>query len=141
MPVRPQTAGELVRDAIEHDAAVRLGLVRGLVNHRALARRIQAEARSDVSFDALLSAIRRYPLGGISERRTAIARLIQKLSLKNRITVLSLKNNGETQKAISRFSDEVSYASGETFRVVSTMDFVSITLDSKTADRFESHLP
>ena len=141
MPNEAQSAGELVRNAIERDPVVRLGLARGLVNHRALARAIQGEADADTSFDALLSAIRRYPLQKTYEKRERVGKMIQKLALKNKVAVLSLKNDSDTQRAIARFSEEVNYSSGETFRVISGTDYVSVTLDTKNADRFETHLP
>ena len=141
MPNEAQSAGELARNAIERDPVVRFGLARGLVNHRALARAIQAEAPADVSFDALLSAIRRYPLQRTHERRGRAGRMITKLAMKNKVAVLSLKNGGETQKAIARFSEEVNYSAGETFRVISSMDYVSVTLDVKNAERLEPRLP
>jgi len=141
MPNEAQSAGELVRNAIERDPVVRFGLARGLVNHRALARAIQAEAPADVSFDALLSAIRRYPLQRTHEKRGRAGRMILKLAMKNKVAVLSLKNDGETQKTIARFSEEVNYSAGETFRVISSMDYVSVTLDAKNADRFEIRVP
>ena len=128
----------MVREAIERDGIVRNGLVRGLINHRALARSIQEGAESDTSFDAILGAIRRYPLGRLPAKRQTIGRLVLKLSLKNRIAVLSLKNEREVQVVIAKFSEQVNYANGETFRVVSSMDAVSVTLDSKNADQLES---
>ena len=137
MPTEAQSAGDQVRNAVERDSVVRLGLARGLVNHRALARAIQARARSD----ALLSAIRRYPIQRAYEKRERAGSLVSKLALKNRISVLSLKNDNETQKTIARFSEEVNYSAGQTFRVVSSMDYVSVTLDAKNADRLESRLP
>ena len=141
MPSETQPAVELVRNTIERDPVVRFGLARGLVNHRALARAIQAETRTDVSFDALLSAIRRYPLRKSTEKRGQVGQMITKLAVKNRVAVLSLRNQSETQSAIARFSEEVNYSGGETFRVVSSMDYVSVTLDTKNADVFETHIP
>jgi len=141
MPNEAQSAGEIVRDAIERDPVIRFGLARGLVNHRALARVIQAEAHTDVSFDALLSAIRRYPTKRSYERREKVGRTILKLVLKNKVTVLSLKNDRETQRAIARFSEEVNYSAGETFRVITALDHVSVTLDTKNADKFETRIP
>jgi hypothetical protein len=141
MPSEAQSAGELVRSTIERDPVVRLGLARGLVNHRALARAIQAEAPANVSFDALLSAIRRYPVQRAHEKREKAGKMILKLALKNKVAVLSLKNDSETQRAIARFSEEVNYSSGETFRVISSMDYVSVTLDTKNADKFETRIP
>jgi hypothetical protein len=53
MSNQPKPAGELVREVIERDGVVRNGLVRGLLNHRALARWIQSSSPTDTSFDAL----------------------------------------------------------------------------------------
>jgi len=61
--------------------------------------------------------------------------------MKNKVTVLSLKNDSETQRTIARFSEEVNYSAGETFRVISSMDYVSVTLDVKNAERLEPRLP
>jgi len=141
MPSQAQSSLDLVRNTIERDPVVRFGLARGLVNHRALARAIQANAQTDVSFDALLSAIRRYPLQRSYEKREQAGKMIVKLAVKNKVGVLSLKNDSETQRAIARFSEEVNYSGGETFRVISSMDYVSVTLDTKNADMFETRIP
>ncbi|MDG6982963.1 MAG: hypothetical protein JRN28_00145 [Nitrososphaerota archaeon] len=141
MPNEAQSAGELVRNTIERDPVVRFGLTRRLVNHRALARTIQAESAADVSFDAILSAIRRYPLRRAYERHEKAGKMISKIGMKNRVVVLSLKNDRETQRAIARFSEEVNYSAGETFRVISSMDYVSVTLDARNSDVFETRLP
>ena len=69
MSNQPKPAGEIVREAIERDGVIRNGLARGLVNHRALARWIQDSSPTEASFDALLSAIRRYPLQHSTARR------------------------------------------------------------------------
>lgn len=135
------SAGELVRKVIERDGVVRNGLARGLVNHRALARWVQESSPAEVSFDAILSAIRRYPIRQASAKRQVHGRMILKLSLKNKVAVVSLKNEREVQKAVARFSEEVNYANGETFRVASSMEAVSVTLDAKNASRFESQVP
>jgi aspartokinase len=140
MPDRTQSPGELVRNAIERDGVVRNGLARGLVNHRALARWIQSTTEG-ASFDAILSAIRRYPINQSLARRQLLGKTVLKLSIKNRVTVLSLKNERDVQKVVARFSEDVNYANGETFRVVSSMEAVSVTLDSKNAGRLESMVP
>jgi hypothetical protein len=141
MSMQTQSAGELVRNTIERDPVVGFGLARGLVNHRALARAMEAEAPAGVSFEALLSAIRRYPLRKNYEKRERVGRMISKLALKNKVAVLSLKNDSDTQRIIARFSDEVNYSAGETFRVISALDYVSVTLDTKNADRLEMRVP
>lgn len=140
MSSHPKPAGELVREVIERDGVVRNGLARGLVNHRALARWIQDSAPTDASFDALLGAIRRYPIQQSTAARQFAGGMILELSLKNKIVVISLRNEKEVQKAIARFSEEVNYANGETFRVVTSMEAVSVTLDSKNAGKLEGRV-
>ena len=135
-----QHASVLVRDVIERDGVIRQSLARGLVNTRALARTIELESGGKVSFDAILSAIRRYPVRESSQKRGDVGRLILKLSLKNRITVLSLRNEAALQREIYQYSESVNYAAGETFRVVTSMDRVSVTMDSKNAEALESRV-
>lgn len=140
MSNQTKSAGELVREAIERDGVVRNGLARGLVNHRALARWVQTSSPTEASFDAILSAIRRYPIRESAAKRQFAGGMILKLSLKNKIAVISLRNEKEVQKTIARFSEDVNYASGETFRVVTSMEAVSVTLDSKNARRLETRV-
>jgi hypothetical protein len=86
-------ASTMVRDVSERDGVVRHGLSRGLINAHALARSIQTANPTAASFDAILSAIRRYPLSEISEERRANARMIHKLTMKNNVTVVSIRNH------------------------------------------------
>ena len=136
--IMTQNASTLVRLTIERDGVVRNGLARGILNTRALARDIEMKANGSVSFDAILSAIRRYPTEEITKNRETVAGRIMKISLKNRIAVISLKNSSDLQKAILRFSAEINLAAGETFRLVTNMDSASVTIDSKNVGRFES---
>jgi len=130
-----------VRETIERDGVVRHGLARGLINARALARSIQRANPRDTSFEAILSAIRRYPIYDISENRLAIAKMILKISMKNNIVVVSLQNQPEAQLAVARFTGEVDYTQGQTFRIVSGTEMVSVTIDSKNVAKLESKVP
>jgi len=136
-----RNASEIVRGTIERDGVVKHGLARGLINVRALARWIQVATPGETSFDAILSAIRRYPIKQSSAKRENIGKMILKLSLKNRIVVVSIRNQPELQLTIARFAGEVNYARGDSFRVVSGMDSVSVTIDSKNLSKLDSKLP
>ena len=136
-----RNASEIVRGTIERDGVVKHGLARGLINVRALARWIQVATPGETSFDAILSAIRRYPIKQSSAKRENIGKMILKLSLKNRIVVVSIRNQPELQLTIARFAGEVNYARGDSFRVVSGMDSVSVTIDSKNFSKLDSKLP
>ena len=135
-----QNATTLVRMAIERDGVLRHALARGIVNTRAVARDIEMKANGAVSFDAVLSAIRRYPVASGTQEHSGPGHTILKLSLKNRITVVSLKNSHELQNTILRFSSEINSASGETFRLVTNMDTASVTIDTRNLERFESFI-
>ncbi len=136
-----QNATTLVRLAIDRDGVLRNALARGIVNTRAVARDIEMQSNGSVSFDAVLSAIRRYPIKSVSQELIKAGHAILKLSLKNRITVISLKNSREIQNTILKFSSEINSASGETFRLVTNMDTASVTIDTKNLERFESFIP
>jgi len=136
-----RTPSEIVRETVERDGVVKHGLARGLINVRALARSIQVATTGEISFDAILSAIRRYPIKQSSAKRTSIGKTILKLSMKNRIVVVSIRNQPELQLMIARFAGEVNYAKGESFRVVSGMESVSVTIDSKNLNKLDSKIP
>ena len=131
-------AATLVRLTIERDGVVRNALSRGIINTRALARDIELKAKGAVSFDAILSAIRRYPILDVAINRKMVGEKIMKISLRNRIVVISMKNSNDLQRAILRFSSEINLAAGETFRLVTNLDSASVTMDSKNLERFES---
>lgn len=132
---------ELVRETIERDGVVRLGLARGLINVRALARSIREEAGAEASLDAILGAIRRYPLPVTAARRREVGKAIAKLSLRNRIAVISVRNKPENLLTIARFAGEAGPERTETFRLVAGPETISVTIDSKHVDRLEAKLP
>lgn len=130
-----------MRETIERDGVVRQGLERGLINVRALARAIREESGGDATLDALLGALRRYPLSATAARRRQVGRAIAKLSLRNRIAVISLRNKPENLLTIARFAGEAGPTRNETFRLVAGPETLSVTLDSKHMDRLEAKLP
>ena len=136
-----RSASEWVRDVVERDGVVRQGLARGLVNVRALAREIQGTARNEVSFDALLGAIHRYPLEERVERRRLAGRAIRKVSLRNRVAILSFRNLPDLRLVIARFVAETSRAKEELLRVSTSPESVSVTFDEARMKELESRVP
>jgi hypothetical protein len=135
-----RTTGEVVREAIERDGSIKIGLARGLINARALARYIQADTHNRYTFEALLSAIRRYPVKQSAESRLKIGKLIRKLSMKNKVSVIVLRNHPELQLILARFAGEIDHLGGETLRMVSTPNVVNVEIDSKNEKRLVSKL-
>lgn len=136
-----RTAADWVREAIERDGVVRHGLSRGIVNVRALAREIQSVAGRDVSFDALLGAIRRYPLEATEQRRERAGQAILKLSLRNRVAILSFRNRADLRPVIARFVGETSRAREEMLRVATSPEAVSVTFDEGRMKQLEVLVP
>jgi len=135
-----RSTGEVVRETIERDGSIRIGLARGLINARALARYIQAETHNRYTFEALLSAIRRYPIKESAESRVKFGKIIRKLSMKNSMSVIVLRNHPELQLVLAKFASEIDHSGGETLRMVSTPNVVVVEIDSKNEKRLASKL-
>ena len=131
-----RSTGEVVREAIERDGSIKIGLARGLINERALARYIQKATHERYTFEALLSAIRRHPIQESTKARTMTGKVIRKIWLKNAISVVLLRNRAELQPVLARFAGELDHAGGDTFRIIATAKAVKLEIDSKSADDF-----
>jgi predicted regulator of amino acid metabolism with ACT domain len=141
MPNSTSSASEIVKEVIEKDGVVRHGLARGIINIRALARFIQNSTRERISFEATVSAIRRYPIERTSDSTQAVGKMMTKLSMKNKMATVALRNQPEIPSDLARFSREVDYARGDTLRIVSGPEVVTLVIDSKNLDKLTSMMP
>ncbi len=136
-----RTTGDLVRDVIERDGVIKEGLARGLINVRAVARYIQRTTHEGASFEALVSAVRRYPVQKSAAEYRDIGRLIRKMTLKNEIVAVTVRSSPEVPSWLAKFSGTVDYGRGETFRVVSGAESVSVVIDSSNLDKLRGVIP
>ena len=136
-----RSTGDLVRDVIERDGVIKEGLARGLINVRALARYIQKTSRDRHSFESLVSAVRRYPVKASAAEYHRIGGLIRKLSLKNEIVAVTVRSSPDVPSWLAKFSGSVDYGRGETFRVVSGAESVSVVIDSHNLDKLKAVIP
>ncbi len=136
-----RSPSEVVKGIIERDGAIKIGLARGLVNARALARYIQISTHNQYSFEALVSAIRRYPIKASSQKYQDAGRLITKLTLKNKIVAVTIRSEPEIPLILAKFSGEIDYGRGETFRVSSGAESISVIIDSKNLDKLVAAIP
>ena len=125
------STGEVVKEFIERDGVIKNGLGRGLINARALARHIQVATHQRYSFEAILSAIRRYPVKSSATKYRDLGKLISKLTLKNKIAVVLVRNSPEIPSLLAKFSGEIDYGRGETLRILSGPESVTVVIDSK----------
>jgi aspartokinase len=138
-PDRPPS--EAVKEIIERDGAIKIGLARGLVNARALARYIQVATHDQYSLEALVSAVRRYPVKASAAKYQDAGRLITKLTLKNKIVAVTIRSAPEIPLILAKFSGEIDYGRGETFRVSSGAESISVVIDSKNLDKLTAAIP
>lgn len=136
-----RSTGDVVREIIERDGVIKDGLARGLINVRALARYIQKATHERHSFEALVSAVRRYPVKASATEYRQIGKLIRKLTLKNEIVAVTVRSSPEVPAMLAKFSGAVDYGRGETFRVVSGAESVSVVIDSHNLDKLKAVLP
>jgi aspartokinase len=136
-----RATGDVVKEFIERDGAIKIGLARGLLNSRALARYIQVATHEKYSFESLVSAIRRYPIKASASRYQDAGRLITKLTLKNNIVAVTIKSSPEIPLILAKFSGEIDYGRGETFRVSSGAESISVVIDSKNLDKLIAAIP
>ncbi len=136
-----RTTGDLVRDVIERDGVIKEGLARGLINVRAVARYIEKTNRQGASFEALVSAVRRYPVKKSASEYREIGKLIRKLTLKNEIVAVTVRSSPDVPSWLATFSRAVDYGRGETFRVVSGAESVSVVIDSHNLPKLKDVIP
>lgn len=141
VPELARNARDQVRDAVERDGVVRHGLARGLMNVRALAREIERQSSDKVTFDAVLGAIRRYPIDVSAERRRKVGAVIRKITLRNHVAVLAFRNRPDLRPAIARFVGESGLATEETLRVATSPEGVSLTFDESRTKELEGRIP
>lgn len=136
-----RNASEAVRAVIERDAVIRNALARRLMNTRALARYIQVATNEKFSFEALVAAIRRYPVKETATKRKATGKLILKLGLKNKIVEVNIQNEPDIPGLLAKFSEEVDYGRGEMLTIVSGVRNSLVVIDSSNLDKFSKIIP
>lgn len=120
---------------------IRDGLARRLVNVRALARYIQIATNEKFSFEALVAAIRRYPVKDAATKRKATGKLILKLGLKNKIVEVIIQNEPNIPVLLAKFSEEVDFVRGETLTIISGVRTALVVIDSSNLDKLIRTIP
>ena len=141
MEESPRHAHDVVKEFIDRDGVIRNGLSRGLVNVRALTRYIQVATREKYSFEALVSAIHRYPTKENADRYQRVGGFIQKMAMKNGIVRVSVLNEPDIPIILARFSEKVDYGRGDTFHLATGIDTVNVLIDSKNREKLLAALP
>lgn len=140
-----------VERIIEKDAAIKKGLARDIVNIRALARFIQTkiwkeaplETKGKASLDAIISAIRRYPLDERTKKFKRVEELTKncKLSMKSNIVDICLKNDTDVKRRLGDIFPLVDFSKGEILRIIVALESIKIIADEKNTDKITNKFP
>lgn len=141
MSISTRSLADVVKETIEKDAVIKKGLARNLINIRALARVIQGTVGEKTSLEAIVSAIRRYPVQEMMEDYGNIGRLISKLTLKNKILGMTLDNDPDILNLLNKISMEMDYKTGNTFRFVKGFENIRVAMDEKNIDKVLDVVP
>lgn len=129
-----------IEHLIETDPVIRRGLQRGIVNSRALARRIREEDVPESSLGAILGIIRRYSPG--SETGDDLRRTFREceLVLRSKIGDLAVENGPDIMKRVAEFAGTIRTTRGENLRVMVGMKAIRVIADQKALDGFRQTL-
>jgi len=87
------------------------------------------------------SVVTKASTGAKSIERRTIGKFFLNLTMKDRITVVKLKNDPEVPAALAKFSEAVNYGVGETLHIVSAVETMSVVVDSKNLEGLMQILP
>lgn len=148
------TVSESVRRFIDKDSSIRKDLARGVINVRALAKHIQVaqwkvnkSARKgnhdDPSLDAIISAIRRYPVPSDSPQAALLFKHManKKLNMRNKIVEVAIRNDSLVPPAIGKFSSQIDYSRGETFRMAAGPETTRVIMDERNLGKLLDIIP
>ena len=127
-----------VQRFLDHDAAIRRDLARGIVNRRALASYVRKHLHTKAGIDAIISAIRRYETEAREEGLFAKAGALirhAKVSTKTGIAIISLLKDSGVQEVLPRLFSAISYGRGEIIRIIQADESIKVIVDEKNVDK------
>ncbi|MFA5108176.1 MAG: hypothetical protein WC492_01435 [Candidatus Micrarchaeia archaeon] len=121
--------------------AIRQAYSQGLINRRALARKIIKEnlALKPNQFEAVIAILRRTKKEGASQS-VKIPNDIQ-ISIKDNIAIANLQKTNQALQAVQKMASKISYEKNETFKVVLGTSSIKLFLDEKNLGLVESAIP
>lgn len=119
-----------VSNIVSSDISIQKDLIRGLINHRALARYIIDKYNIDASLDAVISSIRRIELEPIKDADKKMANLFKdaSISTRNNLVCFTLK-----KEALFLLPKIIS----KNIRIVTGTDEIKLIVDKAKSDDIE----
>ena len=133
-----------VWNVIDHDAALKLDLSRGIVNVRALARVIAKQLEVRTTEEAIVSAIRRYPISGKPlaplDKATSVARQSE-ISTRSKIVNIALVKDKEIQENLEKAFSIINFDRGEVLRMVQGDESIKVMVNEKNLKKLLEIFP
>ncbi len=89
----------------------------------------------------LVSATRKSQVLKKTVNRWTVGSMILKVTMKDRIVMIKMTNDGEIPEALARFSEAVDYGRGETLHIVSAIETVTMVIDSTNLGKMSKIVP
>ncbi|MBS3136638.1 hypothetical protein J4401_06830 [Candidatus Woesearchaeota archaeon] len=125
---------EHVWKIIGTDHSITSGIGRGIINTRALAKYIQKEYNSRLSLDAIISAIRRYPVPPVGSRGANAAYALlhsAKTRTITKVASLSLRKTEDVHQKLAELLPRINYSEGDFLRILEAAKIFKIIFDRK----------
>ncbi|MFH0927184.1 MAG: hypothetical protein V1822_01255 [Candidatus Micrarchaeota archaeon] len=120
-----------IAEYLNKNPHIRLSYAQGLINRRALARKIIDEDKSlsKRQFQAAVAALRRADLQG--ERTGGELPQFSSILIKDGITIANLSKSRDALSQIEKILPKISYEKNQTFKIVMGSESIKLFLDSK----------
>ena len=124
---------------LDNNIPIKNNLFAGLINVRALAKKIIEDLHLDCSVNAVISAIRRYQ--GESERQTDLAKIYKllrksRLSTKTKLASILLKKNKEVRSKLANIYAKIE--AEDLLRIFEVTKYIKVIIDEKSLKEIKS---
>lgn len=122
---------------IDNNVAVKKNLYDGIINVRALAKKIIQDLHLNCSLNAVISAIRRYEIkvektGKLKEKYHLLTDAT--LNTKTKLASILLKKNELVRKNLTKLFTKIDFESGDVLRIFEVSKVIKIIVDEKTLE-------
>lgn len=135
---------QIVWKIIDDDPSIKRELSRGLINISALARYIITQKKIDATFDAVITAIRRYKLEKYDEIFTTAYKMLGQtvnISTKSNLAEISLVKDDEIQRILPKVFNIIKYVRGDVLRIMQANESIRLLIDEKNLQQVKTLFP
>lgn len=129
---------QIIGEYLNKNPQIRLSYAQGLINRRALARKIidDEKSLSKSQFEATIAALRRIQN---QKQGTSSQKILSDFSIliKDGIAIANLSKSKDTIRQIQSFMPQISYEKNQTLKMVVGSESIKVFIDSKNSHLIE----